>query len=134
MIFVDTGAWFAAFVPNDPDHLVADAWLAQNREPLVTTDFVLDELLTLLRQRGEYERAVALGPRILDGAIAELEWITPADVRAAWKVFRDFRDKRWSFTDCTSHAVIDRLSISTAFALDDHFRQFGSVLVVPAVV
>ena len=44
MIFVDTGAWFAAFVPNDPDHLAADAWLAQNRQPLVTTDFVLDEL------------------------------------------------------------------------------------------
>jgi len=58
MIFADTGAWFAAFVPNDPDHETASDWLAQNTEVLVTTDYVLDELLTLLKRRGEFERAV----------------------------------------------------------------------------
>jgi len=47
-------------------------------------------------------------------------------------VFRRFRDKGWSFTDCTSRVVIDRLSIPTAFALDQHFRQFGNVTVVPS--
>jgi predicted nucleic acid-binding protein len=61
VILVDTGAWFAAFVPNDPDHLAADAWLATNAEPLVTTDYVIDELLTLLKMRGEYQRALRLG-------------------------------------------------------------------------
>jgi len=132
VIFVDTGAWFAAFVPNDSDHAAADVWLGQNRLPLVTTDFVLDELLTLLKRRGEYDRAVRLGPAILDGTIATLEWVTPADVRAAWEVFRRFRDKGWSFTDCTSRVVIQRLSIDTAFAFDEHFRQFGDIVVVPA--
>jgi predicted nucleic acid-binding protein len=43
MIFVDTGAWFAAFVPNDPDHAAADTWLETNREPLITTDDVIME-------------------------------------------------------------------------------------------
>ena len=43
MIFVDTGAWFAVAVRNDPDHAVAMRWLARNREPLVTTDYVLAE-------------------------------------------------------------------------------------------
>jgi len=132
MIFVDTGAWFAAFVPNDPDHGAADAWLARNTEPLTTTDYVLDELLTLLKRRGEFERSLRLGQSILDCEIAQLEWITPADVEAAWGVFRRFRDKGWSFTDCTSRVVIDRLSIPTAFALDQHFRQFGNVTVVPS--
>ena len=28
--------------------------------------------------------------------------------------------------------VIERLSITTAFAFDEHFRQFGKVTVVPA--
>jgi len=83
MIFVDTGAWFAAFVPNDPDHGAADAWLARNTEPLTTTDYVLDELLTLLKRRGEFERSLRLGQSILDCEIAQLEWITPADVEAA---------------------------------------------------
>ncbi len=48
MIFVDTGAWFAAFVPNDADHSAADAWLETNTDLLVTTDYVIDELLTLM--------------------------------------------------------------------------------------
>jgi len=69
MIFVDTGAWFAAFVPNDPDHAAADSWLAQNTTTLVTTDYVLDELLTLLKGRGEFERALRLGEAIIQGAI-----------------------------------------------------------------
>ena len=36
MIFVDTGAWFAVAVRNDPDHAAAMRWLGQNREPLIT--------------------------------------------------------------------------------------------------
>ncbi len=132
MIFVDTGAWFAAFVPNDPDHAAADVWLTKNTAPLVTTDYVLDELLTLLKRRGELERAIRLGQSILDGAVARFEWIVPTDFNAAWEVFRQFRDKGWSFTDCTSWAVMERLSIVTAFAFDKHFRQFGNVTVVPS--
>lgn len=131
MIFVDTGAWFAAFVPNDPDHAAADGWLAQNREPLLTTDYIVDELLTLLRKRHEHQRAVRLGESLLSGAVAQLEWVTPADVQAAWEVFRAFDDKGWSFTDCVSRVVIERLDIRTAFAFDAHFRQFGNVVVVP---
>lgn len=35
-VFVDTGAWFAAFVPSDRDHARADQWLRRNDRPLVT--------------------------------------------------------------------------------------------------
>ena len=48
MIFVDTGAWFAADIANDGDHVAAAAWLERNDQPLLTTDYVLDELLTLM--------------------------------------------------------------------------------------
>ena len=132
MIFVDTSAWFAAFVPNDRHYADAGAWLEQNTEPLVTTDYVLDELLTLLKRRGEFQRAVWLGDEMLRGRIAVFEWVTPADVEAALDVFRQFHDKQWSFTDCTSRVVMERLAIPTAFAFDEHFRQFGNVTVVPA--
>jgi uncharacterized protein len=37
MIFVDTGAWFATFVPNDPDHAAADVWLDRNDDPLISS-------------------------------------------------------------------------------------------------
>jgi predicted nucleic acid-binding protein len=131
MIFVDIGAWFAAFVPNDPDHQAADQWLDANHQPLVTTDYVIDELLTLLKVRGEYARAESLGGALLREDIADIYWVTPDDVMAAWDVFQRFRDKAWSFTDCVSRSVIERLQIEAAFAFDEHFRQFGTVRVVP---
>ena len=51
MIFVDTGAWFTLAVDDDADHKAATAWLQGNREPLLTTDYVLAETATLIRVR-----------------------------------------------------------------------------------
>lgn len=131
MIFVDTGAWFASFVPNDSDHATADAWMEANVDLLVTTDYVIDELLTLLKIRGEFQRALRLGASLFAGEIAHVEWVTPDDLRQAWAIFQRYHDKDWSFTDCVSRVVMERLGIRTAFAFDDDFRQFGTVTVVP---
>ena len=131
MIFVDTGAWFASFVPSDADHPAASAWLGQNIEPLVTTDYCVDELLTLLKMRGEYVRALTIGPLLFGENICTLEWVLEADVERAWDIFSRFQDKQWSFTDCVSRVVMERLRIPTAFSFDEHFRQFGTVTVVP---
>lgn len=131
MIFVDTSAWFAVSVASDSDHASAAIWLAQNEEPLLTSDYVVDETLTLLRARGERTRAVRLGERLFAGNLAEIYLMTGEDIAAAWEVFREFADKEWSFTDCASKVVMERLGIGKAFAFDDHFRQFGSIAVVP---
>jgi uncharacterized protein len=130
-IFVDTGAWFARFVPSDVDHDPARDWFEKNTLSLVTTDYVVDELLTVLKVRGEYERALEVGPALFNGDVCHLEWVTQADVKDAWLVFSSYRDKGWSFTDCVSRVVMERLSITTAVAFDEHFRQFGTVTVVP---
>lgn len=130
-VFVDTGAWFAYFVRRDPDHAAAISWMEQNRQPLVTTDYVLDELVTLLKLREGYQVAVAAGDAILTPQVARLDRINADDFSRAWDVFRHFGDKQWSFTDCTSKVVIERLGISEAFAFDHHFEQFGSVTRVP---
>lgn len=66
MIFVDTGAWYALLVNDDPDHQKARAWVAANRERLVLTDYILDETLTLLRARGQKKQAITFGYDILD--------------------------------------------------------------------
>ncbi|MCI0464296.1 MAG: PIN domain-containing protein [Gemmataceae bacterium] len=131
MIFADTGGLFAAFVPNDLDHPAADAWLAANTEPLVATDYVVDELLTLLKIRSELQRALHLGQQVLTEEILDMAWVTPGDVHQAWEVYRKYPDQAWSFTDCVSRVIMERLGIQTAFSFDKHFRQFGTVTVVP---
>jgi predicted nucleic acid-binding protein len=132
MIFVDTGAWYAAAVPDDPDFAAAQTWFRANRELLITTDYVVDELLTLFKARGEFERSLDWGRQLLEESVATLEWIRPADIDRAWAIFSSHTEKQWSFTDCVSHVVIDRLQFKTAFAFDHHFRQFGNLIIVPA--
>ena len=131
MIFVDTSAWFARSVSLDPNHGAAKAWLLRNHQRLVTTDYVLDETLTLFRARGEYRRGVEWGAELLAEEIAELEWVSATDIAEAWEIYHKFRDKAWSFTDCVSRVVMARLKIKCAFAFDRHFREFGTVHVVP---
>jgi len=131
MIFVDTSAWYAALIQEDPFHDSCRETLSQTAGRLLTTDYIVDELLTLLVVRGHRNVAKKIGPKIWETEIADLHWITPQDVHAAWKVFTNFDDKSWSFTDCTSYAVMQRLGMTQAFALDDHFRQFGFTIVLP---
>ena len=90
MIFVDTGAWYASVMPSDPNHVSASAWLIANQEPLLTTDFIIDETLTLLKVRGHFRRALALGHEFFHGRRAMLHYLTAVEVDAAWQVFQRY--------------------------------------------
>ena len=130
-VLVDTSAWFALYVPDDQDHSSAFQWYEANNQPLLTTDYIIDELLTLLRFRGELRRSLDVAQDLTTTLEIPIERITPADFDAAIGVFQRFGDRRWSFTDCTSRVVMERLGIRQAFSFDEHFRQFGTVSVVP---
>jgi len=53
------------------------------------------------------------------------------DIAETWEAFKGFSDKEWSFTDCSSKVVMEKLGIIRAFAFDIHFKQFGTIVVVP---
>jgi hypothetical protein len=129
MVFVDTGAWFARYVPGDPQHLRVKAWLDANTEPLLTTDYCVAETLTLLVARRRLPRAIEAGRALMEESVAQLHFLRPDEIRRAWILFRDRAADGWSFTDCTSKIVIAALGIKRAVALDSHFRQFGIVVV-----
>ena len=131
MILVDTSAWFACAVTDDGYHRQALDWYSANDRPLVSTDYVMDEALTLVQARQGLSVACELGRDLFSERICRLEWVTKADVKRAWWVFESYNDKDWSFTDCVSKVVMERLGITTAFAFDKHFRQFGGIEVVP---
>jgi predicted nucleic acid-binding protein len=131
MIFVDTSIWYAANVPEDPDHDEARRLLLGATSSPVTTDYVVAELLTLLVARNHRSIAVRVGEDFWSGTSCDLEWAKEEDIWAAWHVFATFDDKTWSFTDCVSYAVMKRLQITEALALDEHFKQFGFAVVRP---
>jgi predicted nucleic acid-binding protein len=131
MIFVDTGAWYARIVPSEIHHSGITGWLKQNTQPLLTTDYVVDETLTLLKARGQAALAFAFGDLIFRGELASFHVLTEQEIRLSWETFRRYTDKDWSFTDCTCKVVMEKRRINMALALDEHFRQFGTVTVVP---
>jgi predicted nucleic acid-binding protein len=135
VIFVDTGAWFALAVRNDPGHAAALAWLGANREALVTSDYVLPETATLLRVRDKTSRghrvAVSVATSLYRQESAFLEKVIDGDIVTGLNIFRKFSDHSFSFVDCTSFALTERLGISQAFAFDRHFEHYPGRRRVP---
>ncbi|MDZ7362134.1 MAG: type II toxin-antitoxin system VapC family toxin [candidate division KSB1 bacterium] len=132
MIFVDTGAWVALEDKKDTHHAVAlqfKSELLATKNRLITTNFILDETYTLLLLDVGYGKTVnfkhALDELIHHNVVVVFH-ITPDIEIEAWEVFKRFnQDKNWSFTDCTSKVIMERLGIVEAFSFDHHFEQMG---------
>jgi predicted nucleic acid-binding protein len=98
---------------------------------LVTTNFVFDETYTLILTRLGRDRAVSWGASFKEGQLIQLFRVGEDHEARAWRIILDFQDKSFSYTDATSFAVAESLGIDTAFSLDRHFHQLGSLRVVP---
>jgi predicted nucleic acid-binding protein len=98
MIFVDSGAWFARFVADDPNHASVVDWFAANGEPLITTDYCVDETLTLLVARKRPLLASKAGREFFDETVSQLHFLTNDQIRRAWILFSQRAAIGWSFT------------------------------------
>jgi uncharacterized protein len=125
MIFVDTGVWFARFVSDDPNHSLITTWLDTNAEVLITSDYCVDETLTLIAARKRSKLAIAAGRHLFNETVTRLHYLKNDQINRAWILFQQRASAGWSFTDCTSKIVIDDLGILSAAAFDRHFGQFG---------
>lgn len=74
--------------------------------------------------------AVEFGKTLRASEIIRYVRITKELEDKAWEIAVKYKDKSFSFTDCTSFVVMESLSIREAFAFDEHFGQFG-LQVVP---
>ncbi len=127
-LFVDTAGWFAAADAADSSNAgvcaARDLWLEQGGG-LLTTDYVVDETLTLLRMRMNVQAAEKWWKQIEGSKRVRIEWINPQRSEQARTLFFRYRDKSFSFTDCISFVVMKELKIKKVLTLDTHFRQAG---------
>ena len=118
---------------GDPNHELARAFQEEiaGERVLVATNYVLDELYTLLLLNVGYQRTLDVKSKLdimVEEQILEIVWVTEEITAEAWHVFVTYNaDKIWSFTDCVSFVVMKQQGISEAFAFDDDFRQMGFV-------
>ncbi len=133
-VFVDTSGWAEAVLNNTPDHRAMEAFykhcIAQRR-PLLTSNYVLAEVVALLqaRSRASREAIFRLIRQIKQVAHSEIIYIDRDIDDAAWEMLEQYRDKSWSLTDATSFVIMQRRGIQEAFTSDHHFEQAGFVCV-----
>ena len=133
-VFVDTSAFFALADRTDRFHPVAVEFMRHHEGLLVTSNLIIYETVTLIRMRLGFEPSVRFGRRLFDETITPSLRVTTKDASDAWALFRRYRDKRFSFVDCTSFVLLERYGIGAAFAFDDDFRQLGKWTVYPSTL
>lgn len=128
MIFVDTGAFLARYVAGDQHYRrAARTWklLERSGSPLLTSNFVVDETLTLLARRTTYAFAAERAEVLYSSRLLTILRPDAADEIAAVELFRKFSDHGVSFTDCVSFALMTRHRLKQVFTFDRHFRHAG---------
>ncbi len=126
-VFIDTGAFLAISDKSDIFHeLSATVYqkVVEQKAILYTSNYIIDETITLIRARVNHSAAVAFIKGLDDSDITILH-ITEKDEYSAKEIFIKYKDKDFSYTDCTSFTLIDKYSIDAALSLDEHFSQYG---------
>jgi uncharacterized protein len=131
-VFVDTGAFVALRNRAEREHEAARqalSLLVSGRVPLFTSNYVVAETYTALLIRAGREEAIEWGRRFRAGEAIELVRVDEALDDDAWSILESHADKRWSYVDATSFALMEREGATEAFAFDRHFAQRGLTLV-----
>jgi len=131
-LFVDTWGWLTLYDKHEAKHRDVVNFYEHFRSQgghLYTTDYVLDETLTLLFNRlpfSQAQEAMNILEQAVEKGYLDLEWITPERF-ARTKVLRlKFQDKpRISFTDLSSMVVMEELGILMILTGDAHFTHVG---------
>ncbi len=132
VIFLDTSFLVAYYNKKDEHHKKARRWVEKVRFKklvLVISDYVFDELLTVVLVRRGKDFSIQAGRKLRKDKRIFMIRVSENIFEEAWKIYEDFKDKKWSFTDCTSYKLIESLGIRKAASFDEHFKEFGIEIV-----
>lgn len=127
-VLMDTAGFLALWDAADEYHgraLQLQAELARKGRRFLTTDYIVDETVTLLRLRHSPAAAADFLRTATSSESLQLQWVTADRFHAAADFFARHGDKEWSFTDCVSFTLMHELNVRDGFTTDRHFRQAG---------
>ena len=131
MIFIDTSAFLSLEDESDQYHEGAiqfrEQVLRMRRYEIVTTSYILDETLTLIRFRIGIKASIDFSKKLRMSEVVKSVYISRGIEERALDIFEKYDDKDFSFTDCVSFVVMWEMGIKEAFAFDHRFDQMGFV-------
>src|SRR5579875_1724291 len=127
-VFVDTAAWADLVLGDAEIHAAMEDYYKQllaNRRQLVTSNYILTEVVALLTSPGRVPR-----PRVIDYvnrlkgmkqlSIVHIDSTLDAE---AWALLERRPDKEWSLVDASSFIIMTRERITDVFTTNRHFEQ-----------
>jgi predicted nucleic acid-binding protein len=129
-LFVDTSGWGYYLDRQNPLNAVAISLIKQaviRRRRLVTTNYIITELVALLTSRYHLPRkqVIAAINAIKTHPSLEVIYIERTIDEQAWTLLETRLDKAWSLVDASSFVIMRQFGIIEALTTDYHFTQAG---------
>ncbi len=129
-LFVDTSGWTSYVGDDQPLHsetvrIYREA--VRRKRTLVTTGYVLTELVALLQSRSiiPRQRIFEFIDQLHASPHLSIIHIDAEHYQQAWDLLKERPDKTWSLVDASSFVVMRQLAITEALTTDHHFEQAG---------
>jgi len=124
-LFADTSYYLALLSRNDEVHSQALKLTPDLTAPMVTTGFVLTELVDAMSRAPWRPLAVEFVRGLCNDGRVDVVPASQQLFDAGLNLFAQRQDKDWSLTDCISFVVMRERGIADALTADRHFEQAG---------
>ena len=133
MIFLDTSVLVAFIGDRDTNHAKAvslmEGIVSGRHGPAITSEYVFDETVTVVLVRSKsLDSAIKTGNLIIESI--QVLSVTSNTFEASWNRFRNQRDTKFSFTDCTILEMVETNHIDKLATFDKEFESGESFKVV----
>lgn len=127
-VLIDTGIFIAFHNIKDENHQRATELIREiidgKHGIAFTTDYIFDEAITTaLMRTGNHNIAIKLGENILGVKVkfVSMIQIDNTSFSSGWELFNKYINKKLSFTDCVSIAVIKNYGLDKIVSFDSDF-------------
>jgi len=133
LLFIDTSGWCEPVLRNTSQHAAMDEFahaLLTSTRPLITTNYVLSEVVPLLTSRAKHmsrAQIMQFAKQVRETPTLQIVHIDEATDLEAWALLERTLDKGWSLIDATSFIIMRQMSVTEAFTSDHHFAQAGFI-------
>ena len=129
-IFIDSSVFCAYANVRDVHHKnaqkIMEDIISGKHENGITTDYVFDETVTVIRRKANSKTAIEIGKFLLDSEI----FIAKVDSLVFQKSWELFQSHELSFTDCSSIAFMNLFDINKIATFDKDFKNIEEIQVI----
>ena len=132
MIALDSSFILAYKIDNDKHHEKAVKIMieiAQGRYGMpIISDYIFDEVVTVMMIKSELSTAKDIGNTLIISAI--VDYIDRGIFNKSWEIFQNQKNTRFSFTDCSLLAIMDKENIKHIATFDKDFSKINNINVI----